>query len=321
MRLRVRTRRALDCSSEVMSSPERPSSSFSPVSFTKSATATVMRPPGTCLSQRRQVAAAATAKPTRMKAVANAVMRRRRRGRSTPRRAARSSASQAFPSCGRVAGSSASAAPSTFATGRGTPSSLGSPTVAAAASGASHIKSVFASDDSLPGAGVLSTGLFPVSISPSTIPAAHTSARSATTAPAACSGAMYAGVPAPLDPCRPQEVRQSEVEQLHPPVLADEDVRRLQIPVQNPTGMGVGEPLCHLLGDPQGLVDGEGTLLDAPRQRLAPEQLHHEVCTRRTRPHVEDGDDGRVVELRNRLGLLLDPRLGYGMPRPLVPGP
>jgi hypothetical protein len=73
--------------------------------------------------------------------------------------------------------------------------------------GVSHINSVFGSAVSAPGAGegVLSTGRLPVSISPSTMPAAHTSARSSTTAPAACSGAMYAGVPAPLDPSVPSK--------------------------------------------------------------------------------------------------------------------
>ena len=40
------------------------SSSFSPVSFAKSATATVGRPPGICRSQMRQVAKPATARPT-----------------------------------------------------------------------------------------------------------------------------------------------------------------------------------------------------------------------------------------------------------------
>ena len=131
-----------------------------------------------------------------------------RRGRSIRRRAERRSESQAFPSFGRAAGSSESAAPITLATGLGTPASLG-PGVAAAdwgaAFAASHISSVFGSAVAAPGSGegVLSTGRLPVSISPSTIPAAHTSARSSTAAPAACSGAMYAGVPAPLEPSVP----------------------------------------------------------------------------------------------------------------------
>ena len=63
--------------------------------------------------------------------------------------------------------------------------------------------SVFVSTAPAAGVGVRSTGRFPVSISPSTIPAAQTSARSSTTAPAACSGAMYAGVPAPHEPSVP----------------------------------------------------------------------------------------------------------------------
>ena len=177
------------------------SSSFSPVSFTKSATATVGRPPGTCRSQIRQVARPATVRPTRAPRPARTAIRRARRGRSTLRRAERSSESQAFPSLGRAAGSSESAAPTTFATARGTPPRAEGVPGLAGAGGGFHMSSVRASAS--PVAGVLPTGLFPVSISPRTIPAAHTSARSSTAAPAACSGAMYAGVPAPLDPSVP----------------------------------------------------------------------------------------------------------------------
>ena len=168
-----------------------PSSSGSPVSFTKSATATVGRPPGICRSQMRQVAKPATARPRTTKAVAKAVTRRIRRGRSTLRRAERSSESQAFPSFGRAVGSSESAAPTAFATGRGTRARAGGVPGLTGSFGASHMSSVFASGAAAPaGVGVRSTGRLPVSISPRTIPAAQTSALSSTAAPAACSGAM-----------------------------------------------------------------------------------------------------------------------------------
>ena len=51
------------------------------------------------------------------------------------------------------------------------------------------------------------------------------------------------------------------------------------------------------------------------RQSFAAQKFHHEIGPRRTRPHVEDGDDGRVVQLRDRLRLLLDPLLGDGVLR------
>ena len=118
----------------------------------------------------------------------------------------------------------------------------------------------------------------------------------------------------PARPLGSEQVRKAEVEQLHPPVFADEHVRGLQVPVQHPPGMRVREPLRHLLGDPQRLVHRQGTLLDALRQRLAAEQFHDEVGARRAGPDIEDGDDGRMVELRDRLGLLLDPLLGEPVP-------
>ncbi len=111
---------------------------------------------------------------------------------------------------------------------------------------------------------------------------------------------------------------EAEVEELHAPVVADEDVRRLQVAVQDAAGVGVREPLRHPFRDPQRLVDGEGTLLDPPGQRLASEQFHHEIRARRAGPHVVDGHDGRMVELRDRLGLRLYPLLGnqvLGAPR------
>ena len=167
-----------------------PSSSLSPVSFVKSATATVGRPPGICRSQTRQVANPATARPTSTNAVAKIAMRRMRFGRSTRRRAERSSVSQDPPSLARAAGSSESAAPTAFATGRGTRARAGGVPGLTGSFAASHMSSVRSASAPAGGVGVRSTGRFPVSISPSTIPAAQTSARSSTTAPAACSGAM-----------------------------------------------------------------------------------------------------------------------------------
>ena len=236
IRPRVRTRSWVPCSSEVMRRPEMESSSFSPVSFMKSATATVGRPPGICRSQMRQVAKPATARPTTRNAVPTDASLRRRRGRSTSRRAERSSESQERPSLGLAPGSSDSAAAITFATGRGTPASFGDPTVAGTgAFGASHISSVSGSarlrprrwrrrplhrplpGEHLPQHHPRRPDVRPlVDDRPRRLLRRHVRRR-----------------PGAARPLGPEQVRQAEVEQLHPPVLADEDVGRLQIPVQH----------------------------------------------------------------------------------------
>ena len=113
-----------------------------------------------------------------------------------------------------------------------------------------------------------------------------------------------------------EQVCEPEVEELHPPVLADEHVRGLQVPVQHATLVRVRKPLRHLLGDAQGLGLGDGAFRDALGEGLAPEQFHDEVRTGVARPHVEERHDAGVVEARHRLGFLLDP-----VGREVAPGP
>ena len=96
-------------------------------------------------------------------------------------------------------------------------------------------------------------------------------------APAACSGAMYAGVPAPLDPSVPSRWASPKSSSFTRPSSQTNTFAGFEIPVQHASLVRVGEPLRHLLGDPQGLIHREWTLLNAPRQRLAPQQFHHQV--------------------------------------------
>ena len=56
---------------------------------------------------------------------------------------------------------------------------------------------------------------------------------------------------------------QTEVEELHPAVLAEEDVGGLEIPVQDSPPVRVRQPLRHLPSDPQRLCLGYGTVGDA----------------------------------------------------------
>ena len=166
--------------------------------------------------------------------------RQPRSGEGGPPAGERSEAPRArnFPSLGLAAGSSDSAARHHLRDRPRNPGELRrpEPSQAPRAFGASHISSVFASDAPRAGAGVgvLSTGRFPVSISPSTIPAAQTSARSSTAAPAACSGAMYAGVPAPLDPSVPSRWASPKSSSFTRPSSQTKTFAGFEIPVQHP---------------------------------------------------------------------------------------
>jgi len=86
--------------------------------------------------------------------------------------------------------------------------------------------------------------------------------------------------------------------------------------VQHPALVRVREPLRHLLGDAQCLGPGDRPFRDALGKGPSPEEFHHEVGTRRTRSHIVQRHDARVVEARHRLGLLLDPVRGQFATRP-----
>ena len=104
-----------------------------------------------------------------------------------------------------------------------------------------------------------------------------------------------------------QEVGEPEVEDLHPTVLAEKGVGGLEVAVQDTVLVGVGEAAGHVVGHPERLVERQHALLEARRQRLPAQELHDEVWPGGAAAHVEERDDVRVVELRDRLGLLLDP--------------
>ena len=102
------------------------------------------------------------------------------------------------------------------------------------------------------------------------------------------------------------ELRESEVEHLHGPVLADVDVRRLQIPVHDALLVRRFERFGDLAGDRQGLVDGYRRARDAIGERLPFDELHHERLAGRQLFETVDGGDVRMIERRKHFGFALE---------------
>ena len=110
------------------------------------------------------------------------------------------------------------------------------------------------------------------------------------------------------DPAAGQHLGQAPVHDLDLAERADHDVRRLQVPVDHPSGVRVGHRLRHLLEDAQGPRQPVGRRRPGGqqlREGLAPDQLHREE-----RPAVGEGaqlvdrHDARVLELAADLRLL-----------------
>ncbi len=102
----------------------------------------------------------------------------------------------------------------------------------------------------------------------------------------------------------PEEVGQAEVHHLHAARLGEEDVAGLEVAVQEPGSVGVGQRAGHLAAHVHGLVHRKWTAGQPRGQRLAPEQLEDQVRAGLALPVVEDGDDVLVLEAGRRLGLL-----------------
>ena len=69
----------------------------------------------------------------------------------------------------------------------------------------------------------------------------------------------------------------AEVEELDAPLLADEDVRRLDVAMDDQTGVGVGDGIEHVEEQAQPPLDGDRGALAVPIDRLPVDVLEHEV--------------------------------------------
>jgi hypothetical protein len=109
-----------------------------------------------------------------------------------------------------------------------------------------------------------------------------------------------------------RRARQAEVSDARAPLFVDEDVLGLQVAVQDALRVRRREASAGLDRDRQRLVR-RASLRRPPRaERRALHVFHRDEHVVLERPHVEDGDDVRVRELRHDLRLAQQPRGPFG---------
>ncbi len=165
----------------------------------------------------------------------------------------------------------------------------------------------------------------PVRSSYNTQPNENTSLRWSVGRPFACSGDMYAAVPR-MTPaivpfavsvgdsdkswcrswCALDRLRQPEVEHLDLAVRRDLDVGRLEIAMDDAALVRRFERVGHLPGDGERLGNRERAGLEAIRERVAFDELHHEEMTPGGFLHSVERGDVRVIERGECLGFALE---------------
>jgi hypothetical protein len=111
----------------------------------------------------------------------------------------------------------------------------------------------------------------------------------------------------------PLELRETEVEDLHPPIGGEEDVLRLEIAMDDPFRVRGGEAVCDLRGDVDRLPPRHRSLHDPPPQRFTFEELGDAVRRLVGGAVVVDGEDVRMGEGRDRLRLALEAHPGLAV--------
>src|SRR5690606_17795798 len=101
-----------------------------------------------------------------------------------------------------------------------------------------------------------------------------------------------------------------EVEDLHDPVIGDEQVCRLDVAVDDAGCVRLAQALGHLPGDLEALAHVERSTIETALQRLAFVAGHgDEEPAIRSLIDAVDRADVRMVEPRRRLRLLYEPAL------------
>ena len=155
-------------------------------------------------------------------------------------------------------------------------------------------------------------------------------------APGPCRRACRGALPPPSGPRSrlhvapsgaPEDVLlgQAEVQDLEPPARRHHDVGGLDVPVDDPPRVGLGEGLGEAVRDVQGPLQGRGPVPDVLSQRLAGDVLHRDEPDRprRTRSldlvDLVDDRDARVVERRRGPCLAEQPGPGVLVRLDVVP--
>jgi hypothetical protein len=112
--------------------------------------------------------------------------------------------------------------------------------------------------------------------------------------------------------------REAEVEDLRALVGGDEQVLGLQIAMDDTLVVRRGKPACELRGILDGLAHGDGTIGQPLAHRLPLEQLHRRVGSAADRTEVMNGEDVRMRERGDRLGLALETGKPFGVARKQV---
>jgi hypothetical protein len=93
-----------------------------------------------------------------------------------------------------------------------------------------------------------------------------------------------------------RQLRQTEVENLRPVLFTDEDIRRLDVAMDDALGVRGIECVRELDRDIQQVRDLQRSTVDAIAEALAPEGLHHDVRCALIVADVEDGADAGVAQ-------------------------
>src|SRR6266480_186939 len=105
-----------------------------------------------------------------------------------------------------------------------------------------------------------------------------------------------------------RRLRDAEIGDDGQPVLVEHDVVRLDVAVHDAAFVRVGQGARHLHQDLPDLRRGERAARGQHgRQRLAAQELHHEIDHAAGLADAIDRDDARVLELGGRLGFPLEP--------------
>ena len=99
----------------------------------------------------------------------------------------------------------------------------------------------------------------------------------------------------------------AEIRHLYASVGKQHDVLRLDVAVDDALGMGVHEGAEYLRREMHSLLDPDDSLLlDVIFEGYAVDVLHDDILKRRTVAYVENLDDIRVVEQRDRAGFVAE---------------